>query len=149
MRALAAIASFAVVIGIATPASAQNSTETTPPASQQIPIRDVRVPTPKRPVVLIPLYGAYAGLQMADAATTMTVLGRGGREANPLMVSLTRHPAAFFAMKAGIAGAAIFSAERMWREGKRKSAVMLLVGSNLVVGAIVEHNRRVINQIGR
>src|SRR4051812_12579483 len=68
-------------------------------------------PTPKlpaqyharpRPAVLPALYVGAALLQGYDAYSTLAVLQHGGAELNPMVQMLTKSPAAFIGLKAGM-----------------------------------------------
>ena len=161
MRAFAATVVFAVVIGTAVPASAQLLTQKqesnpsgpaslTAPAPAQRALAPLTVPAqPKRPVVLLPLYLSYATLQMSDAALTLKALRIGGHEANGLMSGLSKHPVAFYAVKAAATSLSIVGAELMWRQGRRKSAVGVMIASNVLFGVVVRHNAQVIKALSR
>ena len=162
MRAFATGLCFAVVVGTAIPASAQSSTAgqernaidksaLTTPAPDQRPMTPfvVSVEPKNRPRVLLPMYVSYTALQMGDAATTIKALGLGAHEANGLMGRITRHPVPFFSLKAAVAGLGILGAERMWRKGGRKSAVVVMLAGNVLMGFVVNHNRKVINTLSR
>jgi hypothetical protein len=161
MRAFA-IACFVATTISAAPASAQLLTEvqernaidrsiaTAPPPVQRTSTTPLLPLAPKqRPAVLLPLYASYAALQMSDAALTTRALGLGGREANGLMAGIARHPLALYSLKAAIVGASVFQSEKMWRNGKRKSAIATLVVVNAMYIFVVNHNRQVINNMSR
>jgi hypothetical protein len=87
-----------------------------------------------------------AGLNAVDAYTTMKGLSRGATEANPLMKTLTQHPAAFLAVKGGVTAGSILVAERLWRKGRRAQAVAVMVVSNGVMAAVAARNVSVLRQ---
>lgn len=108
-----------------------------------------RTPAPRRPALLPALYAGTALLQGYDAYSTLTVLQRGGVEANPLMRGLTARPAMFIGLKAGVATLSIVAAERMWKRGNRLGAVAAMVASNGFMAYVAAHNARVLAQQGR
>jgi hypothetical protein len=95
------------------------------------------------------LYTTTALLQGYDAYSTLAVLKHGGVEANPVMKGLTKSPAAFIGLKAGMATLSIVSAERMWRRGNRVGAVATMVASNVFMGYVAAHNARVLDRVTR
>lgn len=162
MRAFATTLCFAFVVGAAIPASAQlltsgqernagDQSASTTPAPVQRTMTTLSLPAQqkKRPRGLMPLYVSYAALQMSDAATTVKALGIGAHEANGFMGSITKHPVPFFSLKAAVAGLGILGAERIWRKGGRKSALVVMLAGNALMGVVVNHNLKVIHTLSR
>lgn len=106
-----------------------------------------RYRAPRRPALLPGLYATSAFLQGYDAYSTLTVLKSGGHEANPLMQSMTKSPATFVALKAGVTMAAIMSAERMWKDNHRVAAVAMMVVSNGMMAVVARHNAAVLQRV--
>lgn len=106
-----------------------------------------RLESNRRPMVLPALYGATAFLQGYDAYSTLTVLNRGGVEANPFMKSMTKSPVAFVALKAGIASLSIVAAERMWKSNNRVGAVATMLVTNGFMSWVAIHNAGVMKQL--
>lgn len=100
-----------------------------------------------RPSLLPALYATSAALQGYDAYSTLTVLKNGGREANPLMKGIVKNPAALVAMKAGVTMASIMAAESLWKNHHRVGAIGLMVASNLMMGAVAQHNAQVLSTL--
>ena len=100
-----------------------------------------------RPAMLPALYVSSALLQGYDVYSTLAVLKHGGVEVNPMMQLLTKRPAAFIGVKAGIATMGILSAERMWKRGNRIGAVAAMVGSNVFMGYVASHNAKVLGRL--
>jgi hypothetical protein len=96
----------------------------------------------RRPAILPALYVSVATLQALDAHSTMTALGRGGREANPLMRGVAGNRGAMLAVKAGVAGSTIYLAEKMWKRN-RVGAIAMMAIVNVIDAAVVAHNYRV------
>ncbi len=99
-----------------------------------------------RPAVLPALYVSVAALQALDAHSTMTALGRGGREANPVMRGVAGNRAALLAVKAGVAGSTIYLAEKMWKRN-RVAAIAMMAIVNAIDAAVVAHNYRVASSL--
>jgi hypothetical protein len=99
---------------------------------------------PARGAMLPVLYGAYGALQSYDAFSTIRGAGRGAGEANPLMSGVARHPGAVLAVKASVAAATISLSERLWRQGRRKQAIVMMIAANGVMGAVAARNAAVI-----
>jgi hypothetical protein len=100
-----------------------------------------------RPWPLPILYGSSAFLNAYDAYLTLTGLEAGASEANPFMKPITRSPAAFIAVKAGLTAASIVGAEQLWKDHHRKSAVAVMVLSNAIMVAIAAQNTSVVQRI--
>jgi len=110
----------------------------------------VRPSTPdRRPLALPALYVSTALLQGYDAYSTLTALKLGGIEANPVMKGLTKSPAAFIGLKAGVTALSIVSAEKMWKRGNRLGAVVTMVASNSFMAYVASNNARVLQRISR
>ena len=101
----------------------------------------------RRPSVLPALYATSAALQGYDAASTLRALQNGAHEANPMMKSVVKSPAAFVAMKAGVTAASIMSAEQLWKSNHRMGAVGMMVATNVLMGMVAAHNSRVLSQL--
>jgi Domain of unknown function (DUF5658) len=102
---------------------------------------------PRRPMALSSLYAGSAFLQGYDAYSTLTALKSGAVEANPLMKGITKSPAAFMAVKAGMTMASIMSAERMWKNNHRAGAVIMMIASNGMMAAVAAHNASVLQRV--
>ncbi|MBS1818268.1 MAG: hypothetical protein JSU08_10085 [Acidobacteria bacterium] len=98
----------------------------------------------RRPSVLPALYAASAALQGYDAYSTLSGLKSGAVEANPLMKPVVKNPAAFVALKAGVAATSIMAAEKMWKSGNRLGAIGVMVASNVAMGLVAANNARVL-----
>jgi hypothetical protein len=106
-----------------------------------------RITAQRRPRVLPALYATSAFLQGYDAYSTLTALKAGAVEANPLMKSITKHPAAFVGLKAGVATLSILAAEQMWKRHNRVGAVLTMVASNSLMAMVAANNARVIGRV--
>jgi hypothetical protein len=62
------------------------------------------------------------------------------------MQGVVRNPAAYIALKAGVTGVSIFAAERLWRQNRKKSAVLLMVASNGLMAYVAAHNASVLRR---
>lgn len=97
-----------------------------------------------RPAPLIPLYVGFASAQALDIHSTALAIDRGARERNPLLKALgPDNTWAAVAVKTGITGATIWTAERMWKQNRRMSAVVLMVAVTAFQTAVDAHNYRV------
>jgi hypothetical protein len=125
-----------------TPARADDTTATSA-SNQPIPLFAPKpVNATRRPAMLVPLYVGFATLQALDARSTMTALGHGATEANPLLGGVTGHAGAFLAVKMGAAAGTIFVTEKLWKRNP-VAAVALMVGLNSAYAIIVSHNYQV------
>ncbi len=95
---------------------------------------------------LIPLFAGYAALQALDVHSTLTVINRGGAEANGLMAPLVNHPAAFVAFKAAMTTTTLLAAERLSKRN-RFAAYALMFGMTSAYAFVVAHNYRIANSL--
>jgi hypothetical protein len=100
-----------------------------------------------RPSILPALYATSAALQGYDAYSTLHGLSSGAVEANPLMKSVVKSPAAFVAMKASVTTASIMAAEQLWKNNHRTGAIGLMIASNVMMGMVAAHNSRVLSTV--
>jgi len=101
-----------------------------------------RFDSPRRPSLLPALYASTALLQALDAHSTMKAINAGAHEANPFMKGVAGNQGALLAVKAGVAGATIYFAEKMWKRNP-VGAIAMMVVVNGVNAAVVAHNYRV------
>lgn len=87
-----------------------------------------------------------AALQGLDAYTTLSAVGRGAREANPVVRGAVGNPAVFMALKSSMTAATIYAAQRMWPRNKGAAIAMLAI-TNGVMGGVVAHNMSVLRQM--
>ncbi len=127
---------LSLLIACGLPALAWGQTTATPaPATTVIT---------SRPAPLMPLYAGFAAAQALDIHSTALAIDRGARERNPLMKALgPDNTWAAVAVKAGITGATIWTAERMWKRNRRLNAVVLMAAVTAFQAAVDAHNYRV------
>ena len=123
----------------ATPVTTASAQAATPLTSIS---RSARFDGPSRPAALPALYASTALLQALDAHSTMKAIGAGAHEANPVMKGVAGNKGALLAVKAGVAGATIFMAEKMWKRNPVGAVAMMAV-VNSVNAFVVAHNYRV------
>jgi hypothetical protein len=92
-----------------------------------------------RPPLLLPMYVSLVALQGADAALTVRGLELGLRERNPLM----RGGVGMTVTKVLGTATVVFVTEKMWRRN-RLAAIATIVAANVVSGAVVWHNARLV-----
>lgn len=88
------------------------------------------------------LYVSTAAMQALDVHSTLKAFSTGAVEANPLMTGVTKNPAAFIALKAGVAASTIMAARQMAKHNK-VAAVVTLVAVNSVYAMVINHNYKV------
>ncbi len=98
-------------------------------------------PTPTRPLILPVLYLSLSVLQGLDVYTTTRSLNAGASELNPLVEPFAGNVFALTAVKAASTATSIAIAERLWKKN-RVAAIVAIVASNLVIGAVVATNWR-------
>jgi hypothetical protein len=109
-------------------------------ASPTTPAPVAASPT-RRPLALIPLYGAFAALQFADARSTTLTLRQGGVEMNPLMSGVAGSPKGLVAVKLATTVSTIVATELLWRSHPRAAVIaMAILTSGYSV--VVAHNYR-------
>jgi hypothetical protein len=126
------------------------SLATTPPAAASA--ADVNWSLTPRPVsidasrgALLPsLYVGLATLNALDAYTTSTAIHSGaGREVNPIIRGVVRHPAALWAIKGGATAATVLLAEQLRKSHHRAAAIATMIVSNSAVGMVTARNTRI------
>lgn len=100
-----------------------------------------------RPKMLMPMYLALTALQGYDVYSTTKALGGGALEANPLMRSVARHPAALIAVKTAATLSSVLVAERLWRSNHRTAAVVLMAVSGGMMAVVAANNARVLREV--
>jgi hypothetical protein len=100
-----------------------------------------------RPTLLPVLYASHAALQAYDVYSTRQALSRGAREMNPLMQGVVKSPAAFVAVKAGVAAGTILAAERLWKNDRKAAAIGVMIASNAVAAIVASKNARTLRHI--
>lgn len=96
----------------------------------------------KRPGLLLPLYVSAGVLQAMDLYTTSRGMNAGAHETNPLVRN--GNAGTTLALKAATTGVGIVIAEKLWKKNKG-AAIAAMVATNVVTGAIVANNYRVIS----
>lgn len=128
------------------PATADASASAAPVTAQASQLAQSLITRPRllthRPNALIPLYAGFAVLQALDAHSTISAIGNGAVEANPLLGGVAAHPGALLAVKMGAAVGTIFVAEKLWKRNP-VAAVALMVGLNSAYAIVVAHNYKV------
>jgi hypothetical protein len=100
-----------------------------------------------RPAALPVLYASLALLNAYDVYSTRQGLSRGAVENNALMKQVAGNPTAFIAVKALTTAVPMVLAERMWKNGNRKGAIMTMIVANGVAAAIGANNMQVLQQV--
>jgi Domain of unknown function (DUF5658) len=114
----------------------------------RIPVTFVLQEEPsRRPAALVPMYSGMIALQGYDAYSTLAAIKRGAVETNPVASATVTQPAAFLAMKGVAAAATVYSAERLWRKGRRKSAVALMIVTNGALAVVTARNASVLRSV--
>jgi hypothetical protein len=86
------------------------------------------------------MYVGLAGLQAYDGYSTIRGLRTNLTEQNPLVDGVAKHPTAFWTIKAASTITMIYFAERMWRDGHKKEAIVTLVVANVATGIAATRN---------
>lgn len=95
----------------------------------------------KRPDYNLPLYVAFAALQVLDAHSTTRALQAGSREANSIMAGIAGNDAALYAVKGAAAAATIAVVHKLSKQ-RPVLASWLMVAFTGVSATIVVHNYR-------
>lgn len=134
MNQRALLLSLVVAFGI--PALASGQTTEAPTLAPAV--------TTSRPAPLMPLYLGFAASQALDLHSTRLAIDRGGRERNPLLKAFGGDNTwAAVAVKVGLTGATIWTAEHMWKRNRPMSAVVLMAAVTALQAAVDAHNYRV------
>jgi len=94
----------------------------------------------QRPPLLTGLYAASIALHAYDTYSTLSGLRAGAVELNPVMKPVVGNPAVFMTVKAAITATTILSAEKLWRNGQRKQAIVVMIVSNGLMAFVDVHN---------
>jgi hypothetical protein len=129
------------------PAAAVAASTLAERADLTVPVSLGQAASARRPFTLPALYVGSAVLQGYDAYSTLSVLKHGGVEANPVVKGVTKNPAAFIGLKAGVTAMSIMAAERMWKNNNRMGAVLTMVATNGLMAYVAAHNARVLAQV--
>jgi len=100
-----------------------------------------------RSLLMPSLYVSLSALQAYDVYSTLTGIKHGATESNPLMQDVVGSPAAFIALKAGVTSVSIYAAERMWRQNRKKTAIVMMVASNGLMAYVAAHNASVLRSV--
>jgi hypothetical protein len=92
-----------------------------------------------RPAALVPLYAAFASLQLLDAHSTLAATRGGAAEGNPLVKPFVGTPGALLGVKASTTVLTIIASEKLWRRN-RASAVATMLAVNIAYTAVVWRN---------
>lgn len=92
-----------------------------------------------RPAWLVPMHVATATIQALDAHSTYKTFHHRGVETNLLLKGVTSNQATFFAIKAGVAAAVIYSTEKLARRN-RPAAFALGLAVNSAFAMLAAHN---------
>jgi len=96
-----------------------------------------------RPKALPPLYFSFAALQVADIHTTIRALDNGAVEANPLLKGIADSPVKLGLVKVAGTAALFTASEALWRKGKKKTAIVLMIAGNVGMTAVVYRNYQI------
>jgi hypothetical protein len=138
------VLSFCLFVAVPGFAAEERAADATPVSLTAVQTNNSK-PAPR--LVLPALYVSLAGLQAYDAFSTLTVLKRGGVEANPVMKGIVGSPLALVAVKAGTTAGSICVAERLWRQNRKGQAIALMVATNGLMAAVAAHNTSVMRGI--
>jgi hypothetical protein len=144
------VVGLAVLLGVGRPVFAQSPEDASPPPddvnAQSLAVRNPFQPAPPvpvaptRPMILPPLYAGFGALQVFDGYTTTHGVAAGVSESNPFFQPFAGHPAAVWAMKAGVTAGAIAASEQLWRHRHRAQAITVIVASSAVMTIVAAHN---------
>jgi len=99
---------------------------------------------PSRSRALVPMYAGTIGLQAYDAYSTLAAIRAHAVEMNPVVAPIARNPAAFIAAKAIVSTVTLAMSERLWRDGHRGRALVLMAVSNGLMAAVAARNASVL-----
>ena len=139
------LASSLILFAVA--GSARAADDQPRPGDQSAPRSVEELAGPTRGSILPGLYVSFAALQVYDGYTTLTGFQYGATEMNPVMRGVADRPAAMWALKGASTVAAVYFAERLWRERHRGEAVAVMIVSNVVLATVAAHNASVIRTL--
>jgi hypothetical protein len=107
----------------------------------------VEAPPARRPASLFALYGGFAALQAYDAYSTLAAVKAGGVELNPVLRGVAKKPAAMIALKSAVTVASIAAADRLWKKGRKKHAVVMLAATSAAMTVVAINNHSVLSKL--
>ena len=140
------LAALFIVFIVAGPAFAEDSIAPAVGDPIAAPIEVAARPMSRGSVLPI-LYVSLAVLNVYDGSSTTTALKLGAAEGNPMMAGIAGHPAALWAVKAGVTAGSIVVAERLWRQHRRAAAIGMMIVSNGLMAAVAARNASVIRRM--
>lgn len=144
IRTIAAAVLLTVTVSALPAFAAEDTTAAKATPTTVVPARIGR--SLSRPATLPALYISYAALQGYDVYSTRQALGRGAREANPLMQGVAGNTFAMVGVKAAVGIGTIIAAERLWKTNKT-AAIAVMVASNSVAAIVAARNARTLRQL--
>lgn len=135
-----------IVFLVASPAVAEDAIATAAGDPIASPSAVAARPTSRGPILPI-LYVSFAVLNVYDGSSTTTALKLGAAEGNPIMAGIAGHPAALWAVKAGVTAGSIVVAERLWRQHRRAAAIGMMIASNGLTAVVAAQNASVIRRL--
>lgn len=128
------------------PLTLRDAIESAPARLEQLAAQPPLPPSARaqreRPAALMPLYASFIALQGMDVHSTTSGLSRGAAEANPFMKDVAGNPGALFAVKAASTAGLIYGVEKL-RKKNRAAAIAVMIGLNVGMAYVVQHNYRV------
>jgi hypothetical protein len=97
----------------------------------------------RRPGSLASLYVSLAGLHAFDAYSTLKGVGRGAREANPLLQDAAKNPAVFWTLKAATTAVPLLVAEKLWKKNRAGAVAVMAIANGMAV-AVAANNAKVL-----
>ena len=107
----------------------------------------ILAPSRARPASLLALYGGFAALQAYDAYSTLAAVKAGGVELNPVLGGVANRPAAMIALKSAVTVASIAAADRLWKKGRKKHAVVMLAATSAAMTVVAINNHSVLQKL--
>ncbi len=135
-----------VTISTASSSFANTTAASASPQANRQPAISIDARPARRPIVLPALYAGFITLQALDTSYTLQVVPMFATEANPLMRGVTKYPAAFIALKAGLTLGGIMHSERLWKNNHRVAAVALMAASNGLMAVVVARNASILRR---
>jgi hypothetical protein len=136
-------ASAADTVAALTPSIAVAATA----AAETAAVGMAEAPSTKRPASLFALYGGFAALQAYDAYSTLAAVKAGGLELNPMLGGVARKPGAMIALKSAVTVASIAAADRLWKKGRKKQAVVMLAATSAAMTVVAINNHSVLKKL--
>jgi hypothetical protein len=85
-------------------------------------------------------YTALSAAAAGHAADLVSHYKGGGREGNPVLAWADDSPATLGTVKVGIAATSLWATHKLWKQGRKRTALTIAVGQAVTTVLVARHN---------